>query len=95
MENLKVVGKFVLHIVVGVTLFLTMACAAIVLNLFSEWTTSIRTPEYITYPLHLLEYFVFCLDVICFLAFCLAETHILIREIASSAGWVGGGSASG
>jgi len=87
MGNLKLVGIFVFHIGVGTLLFILVSLAAVLLHLFIDWLAYIKMPIYIIYPCGLLEYFVFALDFVCYIVYCIAEAHMLLRAIAMSAGW--------
>jgi hypothetical protein len=86
--SLKWIGVFVLHIFVGTLLFICVCLAAVVLHFFVDWISKLGVPVYITYPAGFLEYLIFALDFACFVVFCIAEAYALVREIASSAGWI-------
>ncbi len=88
MDTLKIVGIFVLNVCVGTLLLVVVSLAAVALHFFTEWLAAVGTPTHITYPMGLLAYFVFALDFVSFVVFCLAETYRLLREISLSVGWL-------
>jgi hypothetical protein len=87
MDNLKLVGTFALHICAGTVLLMIVAGAALALHFLTEGLAALGV-LYLAYPIAFLEAFVFAIDFVCYVAFCLAEAHILLREIAYSAGWI-------
>jgi hypothetical protein len=81
LDSLKLVGIFAWHVLAGCVLFVTVCFGAIGLDVFTGWMNSIGMPIYITYAGSLLEYFVFTVDVVCFVVFVLKEAVLLIRQI--------------
>jgi hypothetical protein len=81
LQSIKLVLIFVWHILAGSVLFVVVCFAVIGLSLFTRWTGSIGIPIYITHGGELLAYFVFTIDVICFVVFVIKEAVVLVRRI--------------
>lgn len=75
---------FAWHILVACVLFVAVCFGAIGLNLFTRWMSGLGMPVYITYAGSLLEYFVFTIDVLCFVVFVIKEAVVLIRQIVTA-----------
>ena len=78
----KFVVKFVGHIVIGTLLFAFVALAAIFLHRFMDWILG-EGPrvDYISTAIEGVEIFLFAVDLICFVAFIVKETIVLLREL--------------
>jgi hypothetical protein len=81
LHSVKLVLIFAWHILAACALFVAICFGAIGLNLFTEWMSSIGMPTYITTAGSLLAYFVFTIDVVCFVVFVVKEALVMIRQI--------------
>jgi len=80
-DEIKAVGRFAIHAVVGVAIFAIVAGAAVLLNKFNEYVLEQHVPSYISFTLPLIEFLTFAVDTILFVVFILKEAYVLLRKI--------------
>ena len=80
-DSLKLVGHFVLHIVIATFLFGVVTLAAVGLWEFTEWLKEIGAPYEIWIVSHGVAELVFWLDALCFVLYVITEAWKLVREI--------------
>jgi hypothetical protein len=80
-SHLALVGRFVLHTIVGVLLFALVGAAAVALNYCAGWIAQADVSKYIVYAIQGLEIFLFSADFLCIIAFVIKETLIFLRDI--------------
>jgi hypothetical protein len=81
MKVLGLVWHFGVHVIVGTILFTVIGSAAVTLHLFVTWVETLHTPFLIPYILEPLEYFVFALDVLCYVWFLIRIVWQFMLEI--------------
>jgi len=81
MKVLGLVWHFGVHVVVGTILFTVIGVAAVTLHLFVSWIETLNPPILILYVLQPLEYFVFALDVLCYVWFLIRIVWRFLLEI--------------
>jgi hypothetical protein len=81
MHSLRLVTIFAWHVLAACVLFAAICIGALALALFTRWLATAGAPSYVTEAGALLEYFVFIVDVICFITFVLREAITLIHQI--------------
>lgn len=81
MKVLGLVWHFAVHVVVGTFLFGFIGAGAVVLHLFVTWVDTLQMPFLISYVLATLEYFVFSLDVLCYVWFLIRIGWQFLKEV--------------
>jgi hypothetical protein len=85
MESLKLIGHFVLHVVLGLVLFVVIGGAAFAVSWVVDQAELHHMHWLIVYVGHVIELLVFGVDTICFVFFLLVEAYVLCKEIAAVA----------
>ncbi len=85
MHDLKIVFGFAFHTVVAVLLFALVGGAAALLNVYTNLLSRIGMSPLIVEAIHLTEYFLFGVDLICLVVYVLRETWLLLREMVAPA----------
>lgn len=83
MHDLRMVWKFAFHTVAAVVLFTLVGGAAALLNVYTNLLSQAGISPLIVRAIHLTEYFLFAVDLLCFLVYVTRETWVLLREIVS------------
>jgi hypothetical protein len=78
---LDIVGRFVLHMVVGTLLFGAVAGFAIAIWTGTRWLENLGVPFYIYWATEGVAVLFFALDILCLVIFVIAETLKLLRLI--------------
>lgn len=76
---LGIVGRFVLHMVVGTFLFAVVAGLAVLIWLGTQWLENVGVPSYISTITEGVAVLFFALDILCLVIFVIAETLKLLR----------------
>jgi hypothetical protein len=76
---LEIVGRFVLHMVVGTFLFAIVAGLAVLLWVGTQWLEKVAVPYYISTITEGVAVLFFALDILCLVVFVIAETLKLLR----------------
>lgn len=83
MQDLKLVVAFAFHTVVAVFLFLLIGGAVTLLNYYVETLERIGMPPMIPEAVKATEYFLFAVDLLCFVVYVAREALILLRAMIS------------
>ena len=83
MHNLRLIAAFTLHIIAAVALFALIGGAAALLNIYTHLLEKASMAPLIIKAIHITEYFLFALDLVCFLAYVSREALLLLRHILS------------
>jgi hypothetical protein len=83
-SHLALVGRFVLHTIVGVMLFALVGAAAIVLNYCAGWIAQAGVSTYVGAAIQVLEIFLFAADFLCIIVFVTKETFGFLHAIIAS-----------
>jgi len=86
MHDLKLVIGFAFHTVVAVALFALIGGAAALLNFYTHLLEGAGMSPLIIQAIHWTEYFLFGIDLLCFLVYVTRETFLLLRAILTSSG---------
>jgi len=86
MHNLRLIAAFAFHTVAAVGLFALIGGAAALLNFYTHLLETVGMAPLIIKAIHLTEYFLFVLDLVCFLSYVSREAWLLMRHILSSPG---------
>lgn len=81
MHNLRLISAFAVHTVAGVLLFALIGGAAALLNMYTRLLERAGMSELIIQAIHLTEYFLFAVDLFCFVVYILREVWLLLREM--------------
>jgi hypothetical protein len=81
MHNLRLVTGFAFHTIVAVALFALIGGAAALLNIYTRLLENVGMSPLIIMAIHLTEYFLFGVDLLCFLVYVTREAWLLLREI--------------
>jgi hypothetical protein len=76
---LEIIGRFVLHMIVGTTLFAVVAGFAVVVWEGTQWLGKVGVPYYISVVAEGVAILLFGLDILCLLLFVIVETVRLLR----------------
>ncbi len=85
MHNLSLVAAFAFHTIAATILFALIGGAAALLNVYIGLLEQAGMAPLIIKAIHLTEYFIFGLDLLCFLIYVSREAWHLIRQILSAA----------
>ncbi len=86
MHNLRLIAAFAFHTIAAVGLFALIGGAAALLNIYTHLLETVNMAPLVIKSIHLTEYFLFGLDLICFLAYVSREAWLLLRHILTSPG---------
>ena len=81
MHDLRLVWQFAFHTVAALGLFAIVAGAAALLSLYTKLLGGMGLSPLILQAIHATEYFLFGIDLLCFLVYCLRETWLLLRKM--------------
>jgi hypothetical protein len=81
MHDLKLVGAFAFHTVAAVALFALIGGAAALLNFYTRLLENAGMSPLIIRAIHLTEYFLFAVDLLCFLVYVSREAWLLLRAM--------------
>jgi hypothetical protein len=84
MHDLKLVTAFAFHTVVAVALFALIGGAAALLNFYIHLLEQAGMSPLVIRAIHWTEYFVFAVDLVCFLVYVSREAFLLLRAILTS-----------
>ncbi|HTZ71299.1 MAG TPA: hypothetical protein VMB71_11665 [Acetobacteraceae bacterium] len=85
MHDLKLVAGFAFHTVVAVALFAMIGGAAALLDYYTKVLGNLGMPEAILLAIKATEYFLFAVDLLCFVVYVTRETWLLLRAMFTSA----------
>jgi len=83
-HNLRLVAAFAFHTVAAVGLFALIGGAAAMLNAYTRLLETAGMAPLIIQAIHQTEYFLFALDLLCFLVYVSREAWFLLRHILAS-----------
>lgn len=81
MHDLKLVIGFAFHTVVAVFLFALVGGAAALLHYYTEVLARLGMPPLILSAIKSTEYFLFAVDLLCFVVYVTRETWLLLRSM--------------
>lgn len=81
MHNLRLITGFAFHIVAAVLLFCLIGGAAAALDYYTRLLEQFGISPLIVRATQLVEYFVFLVDLLCFVIYIAREAWLLIRDI--------------
>ena len=84
MHNLKLITGFAFHTVVAVGLFALIGGAAALLNMYTRLLEGAGMSPLVIKAIHMTEYFLFAVDLLCFLVYVSVEAWRLLRDILSA-----------
>ena len=84
MHDLKLISAFAFHTVVAVALFALIGGAAALLNFYTRLLESANMSPLIIQAIHMTEYFLFGVDLLCFLVYVSHEAWLLLRAIVAT-----------
>jgi len=85
-HNLRLIAAFAFHTVAAACLFALIGGAAALLNVYTHLLETFGMAPLIIKAIHLTEYFLFVLDLVCFLSYVSREAWLLLRHIFSTPG---------
>jgi hypothetical protein len=85
LNSLKLVGRFLVQMVVAASLFAAVAGVAYLLWLGTQWLQRQGVPDHLYLAAWFVTELLYGLDVLCFVVFAVAETIKLLREILREA----------
>ena len=81
MHDLKLVWQFAFHTVAALGLFAVVAGAAALLSLYTHMLGRTGVSPLILQAIHATEFFLFGIDLLCFVVYCMRETWLLLRQM--------------
>jgi hypothetical protein len=81
MHDLKLVAGFAFHVVVAVALFALIGGAAALLDYYTKLLANVGMPHVIITAIKITEYFLFAVDLLCFVVYVTRETWLLVRAM--------------
>ena len=81
MHDLKLVWQFAFHTVAALALFAIVAGAAALLSLYTRFLGRMGMSPLILQAIHATEFFLFGIDLLCFVVYCVRETWLLLRRM--------------
>jgi hypothetical protein len=81
MHDLRLVTAFALHTIAAVLLFALIGGAAALLNYYTRFLETAGMPLLVIKAIHLTEYFLFGIDLVCFLVYVTREAWLLLRQM--------------
>ena len=81
MHDLKLVIGFAFHTVVAVALFALVGGAAALLHYYTDLLAHLEMPWLILSAIKWTEYFLFAVDLLCFVIYVTRETWLLLRAM--------------
>jgi hypothetical protein len=86
MHDLKLVVAFAFHTVVAVALFALIGGAAALLDYYTKVLASLGMSNIIIEAIKATEYFLFLVDMLCFVVYVTRETILLLRTMLGFGG---------
>ncbi len=83
MHDLRLVWDFAFHTVAAMALFAVVAGAAALLSLYTQLLHSAGLSPLILQAIHATEFFIFGIDLLCFVAYSVRETWVLLRRMGA------------
>jgi hypothetical protein len=80
-HDLKLVAAFAFHVLVAVALFTLIGGAAALLDYYTKVLAGLGMSPVIVEAIKATEYFLFAVDLICFVVYTTRETWLLLRSI--------------
>ena len=84
MHDLKLVAAFAFHILVAVGLFTLIGGAAALLDYYTKVLAGLGMSPLIVEAIKATEFFLFAVDLLCFVVYTTRETWLLLRSIVRS-----------
>lgn len=81
MHDLKLIIGFAFHTVVAVALFALLGGAAALLHYYTQVLARLEMPVLILSAIKYTEYFLFGIDLLCFVVYVSRETWLLLRAM--------------
>jgi hypothetical protein len=81
MDDLKLVWRFAFHTVAAAVLFALVGAAAALLHYYTSALSQLEMPALVVSSIKWTEYFLFAIDLLCFLIYVLHETWVLLRAM--------------
>ncbi len=81
MHSFQVVGRFAIHVLVGVAIFALIAGATILLHELTALLGSRHVHPYIVAGMQAVETLLFAVDLFCFCCFILKEEYVFVRGL--------------
>jgi hypothetical protein len=81
LEAVKLVAKFVMHLIIGVLLFLVVGAVAVLLQHLGAVIGNYGAPEYVTLPMEALEMLLFGFDLLCAALFVVIQGILFIKDL--------------
>src|SRR5271157_5263098 len=81
METLKPAAQFALHSIVGIVLFVIVGFGAFFVDRLTHWLGAMGAQPAIVLVLSGLAYFLFAIDVLCFVVFMIKECLVFVFEM--------------
>ncbi len=81
MHDLKLVAAFAFHTVVAVALFALIGGAAALLDYYTKVLSNLGMSHLIIEAIKATEYFLFAVDLLCFVVYVTRETWLLLRAM--------------
>lgn len=81
MHDLRLITAFALHTVAAILLFALIGGAAALLNIYTRLLEGVGMSPLIIQAIHLTEYFLFGVDLLCFVVYVSREAWLLLREM--------------
>jgi hypothetical protein len=88
MHDLKLVAAFAFHTVVAVALFALIGGAAALLDYYTKILSGLGMSNIIIEAIKATEYFLFAVDMLCFVVYVTRETVLLLRTMLGLGGAV-------
>lgn len=85
MHDLRLVIEFAIHTVVAAALFALVGAAAALLHYYTEALGRLGMPFAILEAIKWTEYFLFAVDMLCFIVYVARETWLLLRTMLGRA----------
>jgi hypothetical protein len=84
MHDLKLVAGFAMHTIVATALFALIGGAAALLDYYTKVLANIGMPNLFIEAIKATEYFLFAVDLLCFVVYVSRETWLLLRAMLAS-----------
>jgi hypothetical protein len=81
MHDLKLVAGFAMHTIVATALFALIGGAAALLDYYTKVLGNVGMPQLFIDAIKVTEYFLFAIDLLCFVVYVTHETWLLLRAM--------------
>jgi hypothetical protein len=81
MHDLKLVAAFAFHTIIAVALFALIGAAAALLDYYTKGLIKLGMSPLIIESIKATEYFLFAVDLLCFVVYVSRETWLLLRSM--------------